>query len=377
MSSIDGDLLDAVRALKPQVELIQDQLDDARSLPPSLLRELRDMGIFESFYPRVRGGHQLKPTALYRIVEEISTADGAVGWCAMVTSVFSIVTGWLADEEAQAMFGRPPDVRIAGSFQPTGRADRVEKGFRVSGRWTFASGIDYANWIFCPCKVSGDPKVRAMFVPKEDVTVLDTWRVLGMRATGSHDFVVQDQFVPEERTVCLGDRPEAKGALYDPRFLLAFAWVPVAAVSMGIARGAMETLVELATKSGSNLSSTLLRDRSSVQRSVARAEAIIDSARAYLMNAASDAWKAVDGQVTDPLGEFAHLHLATAQACHEAVRAVEILFEAAGTNAIYESNGLERSLRDVRVAAQHRAGHEANVELAGRVLLGLRPEGWE
>ena len=117
------------------------------------------------------------------------------------------------------------------------RARRVEGGFRIGGRWTFASGIDYANWTFCTCVVEDEPNVRAMLVPVEQVAVLDTWHVLGMRATGSHDFTVQDQFVPAERSICFKEASLAEGALYaDHHFLLPLAWVPVAAVPTG-ARG--------------------------------------------------------------------------------------------------------------------------------------------
>ena len=371
------DLVAAARKLRPQIRAAQAELDDARRLPPSLVEALSETGVFRAFYPSALGGLQADPHTLYRAIEAIACVDGTVGWCAMVTGVFGIVAGWLRDEVALELFGPDADVRIAGSFQPTGKARRVEGGFRIGGRWTFASGIDYANWIFCTCVVEDEPNVRGMLVPVEQVAVLDTWRVLGMRATGSHDFTVQDQFVPAERSICFKEASLAEGALYaDHHFLLPLAWVPVAAVPMGIARGSMNLFKELAGKSGSNLSATLLRDRQPVQLATARAEGIIDSSRAYLLEATQRAYQALEAGAHEPLQELAHLSLATAQACHEAVRAVEILFEAAGTNAIYDDNRLERSLRDVRVAGTHRAGHQANVELAGQILLGLRPPGW-
>jgi alkylation response protein AidB-like acyl-CoA dehydrogenase len=382
IDSAPNELLTAAGALGPRIRAIQDEIDEARRLPASLVEALSDTGIFEAYYPEAFGGLQVDPMTLCCSVEAISRADGSVGWCAMVGGVFGIVAGWLPAAVAEEMFGRPPDLRLAGSFNSTGVAQRVPGGYRIRGRWTFASGIEYARWIHCPCAVSdsGDPttsatdspEMRSMFLPVEEVRVLDTWSVLGMRATGSQDFIVDDCFVPEERSVCLSDPPQAEGVLYDPRYLLPVSRVAVAGVSLGIARGAMDAFHELACKSGTNLSATLLRDRSDVQLAVARAEAILNATRAYLMQAIERAWDALRAGSGDPALEFSHLQLATAHAIHEPVRVVEILFETAGTNSVYRRHGLERALRDVRVAALHVTGHPTNLEAAGRVLLGIR-----
>ena len=169
--------------------------------------------------------------------------------------------------------------------------------------------------------------------------------------------------------------PEHPGPLYNPRFLMCAGWVPLAGSLLGIARGAMDTFIELATDSASNLSDTILRERSAVQIEVAQSEAIINSARAYLLDAVGTAWKALCDGKPDPSREIAQSRLAITHACHEAVRAVDILFHAAGTNSIYRRQRIEQSFRDVHVGGQHMAAHAYNVEGAGQVLLGLTPTG--
>ena len=148
--------------------------------------------------------------------------------------------------------------------------------------------------------------------------------------------------------------------------------------ALGIARGAMDSFIELATCTSSTVSPILLRDRPFVQTRVAEAEAILSAARAYMMEAVGNAWEAVCAGVPDPSRTIAHARLAITHGMHEAVRAVDLVFHAAGTNAIYRTNALERCFRDIHVAVQHNAAFPAHYESAGKVFLGLRPSdmGW-
>src|ERR1700730_16771189 len=128
-------------------------------------------------------------------------------------------------------------------------------GYRVRGHWNFASGIDHANWLYCPCIVmdgdkpqlteAGTPKVRAMLVPSDQATIQDTWSVVGMRGTGSQDFVFDDVWVPDAQTCFLGDPAFEAGPLYNPRLVLIILFIPVAANSLGIARGAIDAFIQL------------------------------------------------------------------------------------------------------------------------------------
>ena len=205
----------------------------------------------------------------------------------------------------------------------------------------------------------------------------DTWHVVGLCGTGSNDFELGDVFVPSERAFRLYDPPLEPGFLYHPRTLLAAIWVLVSAVALGTARGAMDAFKELATE-GTTISTTLLRDRPQVQLKVGEAEAIIAGSRAYLLDAINAAWDSFSEDMPLPSPELTQARLAITHSIHQAVRAVDILFHAAGTNAIHRRNGLERRWRDVHVVAQHGAGLLSNYEFGGQAVMGLRPNdaGW-
>ena len=286
------------------------------------------------------------------------------------------------------MFGNPPDFRCAGSFRPLGEARPAPGGYRITGRWDYASGIANANWLFVNSRVmdgdsprlngSGRPETVMLFVPAEAAAVIDTWQVVGLCGTGSNDFVLDDVFVPTERSFRLYDPPLELGFLYHPRTMLTAIWVLVSAVALGAARGAMDAFKDLAGGSGTTISTVLLRDRPQVQSRVGEAEAIISGARAYLLEAINRAWDSFSDDMPVPSPEIAQARLAITHSIHQAARAVDILFHAAGTNGIHRSNGLERRWRDVHVVVQHGAGLLSNYEFGGQAMMGLKPPdaGW-
>jgi alkylation response protein AidB-like acyl-CoA dehydrogenase len=331
------------------------------------------------------GGLELPPLTSFRVIEEFSRVDGSVGWCTMIANAASFFAGRMAPEVGRNLFGQPPDVRIAGSLRPEGKAYRVDGGYRVHGRWDFASGVDHARWLLCTCTVidgeqprfapDGTPELRHLLVPTANASIIDTWSVVGMCGTGSHDFVVENAFVPAERSFLLTELPEDTGPLYHPRLLLIVAWTDTVGNALGIARGAIDAFIELATSRGSSSTPTLLCHRPLVQARLAEAEAILNAARAYVVDTVETAWAAFCDGVPDPSRVIAQARLAITHGMHVAVRVVDLVVHAAGTNALYRKYPLERHFRDVHAAVQHAAGLSSHYEGAGRVLLGLRPDG--
>lgn len=384
----EGDIVATARRLVSHIRARRDELEAARRLPLPLAQAIAEAGLFQLYLPRSMGGPEQSPLTVFRVIEELSKADGSVGWCTMIATGVSIFCGWLPADLGRKLFGQPPDVRIAGSIRPEGKAHVVDGGYRVRGRWDFASGVTHANWLFCTCIVmqgdsprltpDGKPELRHLLVPADAISIEDTWSVVGMCGTGSHDFIVNDVFVPAPHTFSLVDPPQESGPLYHPRLLLTAVWTATAGNALGIARGAMEAFIELATHRSSTTSTTLLRDRPFVQTRVAEAEAILSAAHAYVIDAVGSAWEAVCAGVPDPGREILQARLAITHGMHEAVRAVDVLFHAAGTNAVYRKYPLERYFRDVHTAVQHIAGHPMHYESAGKGLLGLRPSdvGW-
>ncbi len=385
MSSITSDgVIAAAQALAPVIRDMREEIDATRHLPASLAETMREAGLFQLHACSELGGPELPPMTGFRVIEELSKADGSVVWCAMIASSLSLSTGWLEPEVGRKMFGSPLDVRIAGSIRPEGRAYPVEGGYRVEGQWNFASGVHHANWLYCTCQVmhgEATPAVRTLLVPAESATIVDTWSVVGMRGTGSHDFVVDGVYVPSAHDVSRTKPPVATGPLfqvYNARVGQAATWSNTAANALGIARGAIDTFIDLANNASSTMSTTLLRDRAMAQMRLAEAAAIVGAARAYVVESVRSAWDAAHDGTLDARRHGLPLRLAITHSIHEAVRAVDIVFHAAGTNAVYRKNPLERYFRDIHVAVQHAAALPLHMEASGKVLMGhpLSSVGW-
>jgi len=382
------DIVAAARELGPQIRAARQETEDLRQTPPALAAAITNAGLYQMYLPCSAGGPEMSPLAVFSAIEELSKADGSVGWNTMIASVLSFFTGWLAPSVVRDISGAPANLRMAGSLRPQGGAWRIGAGYRVKGQWNFASGINNATWLHCTCMVmdgdkpeitdAGMPRVRVMWLPAAAATIKDTWSVIGMRGTGSQDFIIDDLIVPEEFTHFAGEPPIAQSSLYQPRYVFMNLFATVVANSLGIARAAIDDFLLLASREGSTQSPTLLRERLFVQARVAEAEAMLNASRAYVLDALGRVWDAQSAQVADPTQEIMQARLATTHAMHETVRAVDLLFRAAGTNAIYTRNPLERHFRDIHVAIQHNAGFPIHYESAGKVLMGLRPTdpGW-
>ena len=373
-------LVSAAERLSPAVRAARDDVEQMRQTPPALADEITRTGIYQMYLPRSMGGPETPPLTAFRVVEELSKADGSVGWCAMIATALSMNVARLPPEVGREFAGTPADYRAAGSARPGGRARKVPGGYRVTGRWNFASGIQNARWLYCTCIMADTtpPVLRALWVPRDSVTVVDTWSVMGMRGTGSQDFTVDDVFVPSEHSCLSDDPPRETGPLYNRRAWYVHLWTPSAANALGIARGAIDSLAAIAATEASTMSASLLRDRPMVQSRIAEAEAIVNAARAYVFDAVGRLWDSLCAGEPPSDQMIAQGRLALVHAMHESVRAVDKVFHAAGTNAIYTRLPLERAFRDVHVAVQHAAGLPGYFESAGKVLLGLRPgdPGW-
>ena len=291
-----------------------------------------------------------------------------------------MLAAYLPEPAATEIFG-DPDVVVGGVFAPSGRATPTSGGFEVSGRWRFASNVDNCDWLMAGCVVldgesprttaGGRPDVRVMLLPAAEAEVFDTWRVSGLRGTGSHDFALSGLQVPAERSASLiTDSPLAPGPLYifPPFGLLAAA---IAAVALGSARGALEDVVDLAGAKTPTLSSRKLAERPATQARIAAAEARLRAARAHLGQAVDAAWASAQAGGKMPLELRVGMRLAATAAVESAAATVDDAYALAGGSAIYETSPLQRRFRDVHTATQHMLVAPATWELTGRALLGL------
>jgi alkylation response protein AidB-like acyl-CoA dehydrogenase len=348
--------------------------DEARQLAQPVVEALACLGLFRALIPASAGGEEWEWPTWMRVVEELSTVDGAVGWTAGVGSTASsVVSGWVSADVGRTVFCQDPIGLIAGSAWPPGTARPVAGGYRVSGRWQFGSGSPHAGWFMADCVVEGEtPRVeRVMLIPAKDVEIIDTWFVGGMRGTGSQDFAVHDLFVPTAYTCnAVNDPPLHPGPLYRLPVFFTFC-SSLGPLALGIARGAIDCFVELMATKVDRVAGTALRERLTVQERVAKAEAAVRSARAFLYEMVHEVWDTVEQGAALTERQLALFSLANMHAVAAGAQAVDLVYHAAGTSAIFTTNLLERFFRDIHVATQHRCATPEELYQAGRVLLGL------
>jgi alkylation response protein AidB-like acyl-CoA dehydrogenase len=373
--------IDSARALAPRIAALSDRIERDRRLPPDLVRAMAEAGLFRICVPRKFDGLEVDVSTMIGTIEEVARADASAGWCVMIGATSGVVSAWLRDDVARPMYGGDPLLVTGGVFAPHGRAVAVPGGYRVSGRWPFASGSQHCGWLMGGCVVTDDgtPRLlsggavdpRMMLFPASEARIIDTWTVSGLCGTGSHDMEVSDIFVPGERSVSLiSDRPLQPGPLYAfPVFgLLALG---IAGVALGIARSAIDALVRLASAKTPTGSRKRLADRPATQAQVARAEALARSARAFLLGAVEETWREALGSGSIGPARRALCRLAATNAAVACAQAVDLMYEAGGGTSIYATSPLQRHFRDIHVLTQHMMVAPPVYELAGRLLLGL------
>lgn len=332
-------------------------------------------GIFRQLVPRVAGGDEADPITMLNVIEAVSRMDGSAGWVTMIGSGAGFITGYLATEVAREIFAEP-DACLCGNLGASaGRAVVVPGGYRVSGRWPFVSGCEHSTWMSGNALVydgdrqcfnaDGTPIARIMVFPRQDAHIIDTWSATGLRATGSHDIAVSNVFVPQERSLWWLDGPKQPGPLYALRFML----IGHAAHALGIARAAIDALVDLAEHKIPTRNTTLLRDRPLVQANIAQAEGLVQAGRALMWQTTAEVWELLCKDQPITPRHRALLRLGMTFAVQSAAQAVDLMWAAAGSSPVYTSSPLDRCFRDIHVATQHAAVGLFSLETIGAALI--------
>ena len=373
LGELSASTLDAVRSIAPIIDEHLETIERDRLLPKAVARPLIDTGVFRMLVPRSLGGDELDPMTVCEVIEELSIHDGAVGWCALIGACNGLFGGLLPRAGAAEIYA-DRDVVLAGQFRPSGTAIQVDGGYRVTGRWPFASGIMHSQWLMGGCQIverggAGTGEAKLMFLPRENATVVDTWHVGGLRGTGSHDFEVNDVFVSASRTVSFADPPVEPGALYGMPSIAMFATM-IASVPLGIARHAIEAFKRLGAVKKPTFSQGLLRESSVAQSQLGEAEAFLRAGRAFLFESLRSAWEIVQRGERLSWHDRGLLWLSATQAATQALHAVDLVYRAGGAASVYTSTQLERCLRDIRVASQHVTVMTTNYEVAGQLFFG-------
>jgi alkylation response protein AidB-like acyl-CoA dehydrogenase len=362
-------IVDAAVAVAAVADERADHSQAARRLDPEVVRTSRDAGLYRMLVPAAYGGPEVDALSMVEAVEAVSRGDGAAGWCAMVAATTSSMALFLPPDGARELFGDPASVG-AGVFAPQGRAVADGDHVVVTGRWGWGSGADHSDWVAGGALVDG-AGMRLCFFPRADVRLLDTWHTSGLRGTASNEFEVDGAVVPLRRTVePLRARATVDSPLaHFPNFTLLAAGV--AAAALGIARRAVDELIALAADKVPAHGSKRLAESALVQVDVARAEAALGSARAFLVDELGRAWDDVVGGAPLDAGRRARIRLACSHAVGGAITATDLAYHAGGGSSVFATSPLQRCFRDVHTASQHVMVGPRTYETVGRLALGV------
>jgi indole-3-acetate monooxygenase len=365
-----------VEAARDLAELIEAHADDGervRRLPLPTVKALADAGLMRMCVPAEYGGPEIDPVTMVEAIAAVAHADGAAGWCTMIASTTSSMAAFLAPDAAREIYGDRTSI-TGGVFAPNGKGVAASRdgrdGFAVTGRWAWGSGTQHCRWVLGGT-LCDDGTFRLCWFPQSEVTFHDTWYTTGMRGSGSLDYSVSEAFSPHERTMQPGvTRPQVTTPLtVFPNFTLLAAGV--AAVGLGVARRAIDELVELAQGKKPQYSSRTLAQSGFTQVELARAEGELRAARAFLLDELGAAWDVAVAGGEVSLEARTGIRLAATHAASVAASVADVAFTLAGGTAVYDTSPLGRCLRDAHVVTQHIQTAPKLNETIGKLLLGV------
>jgi alkylation response protein AidB-like acyl-CoA dehydrogenase len=378
VAAAELNLVAAAGALGPRIEALADQIEHDRALPRELVDALIDAGLFRMMLPRSLGGLELDLPTYVKVVEEIARADASVAWCLGQANGLCNYMAYADPLAARDVFagGRTILANGPGEGNRPGQAVADRGGYRITGKWMFASGFPHATWLLAVCEVAPagrKAEQRLMLVPKSGVTEHDVWHVSGLRGTGSQSFSLEDEFVPFERAIRVAPETRRESG---PLYLFSnngFFGPAFGSVALGIAHSSLAYLVDFAAGKVPRGMDRSIRENASVQLSVAQAHARLGAARGYLQQTLGDVWARVVATGQLQVEQQVAVRLASTHATHEAAAVVDTAYTLAGSNAIFVNRPFERRFRDVHAVTQQLQARRAHYEHVGAYLLGLEP----
>ena len=379
MSDTDP-LLDLAAELAEAFRERSDEIEAARRIPADVSLRMADAGFYRMGAPQSIGGLETAPATSSEVFEILARGDASCAWVAFIGMTSSTALAALPASSAQAILADPQTL-VTGVFAPTGAAERCDGGFRVSGRWQWGSGSQNAQWVLGGCQLleagepmrdaKGRPRSTMVLMPTSEIRFDDTWHTSGLCGSGSLDYEADDVFVPDDRVVgfCREGLPPLTPLSAFPNFsLLALG---IGAVCMGIARAAIDDLVELATAKARTGSRKTIAERSASQAALAQAEADLRSARQLFYATLDEAWNRANAGEAIDLPQRRDLRLATTNAVMRSVGVVDAMVALAGGTAVYRSSRLQRQFRDIHVAKSHIMVAPSTLEVIGASLFGI------
>ena len=383
----DPTIVARAEALRPTVEALANDVEESRRLPPALLDALHAARLFRLLLPRSANGIETDPVTFFRVIETIARADASTAWCLSQAGGCSMSAAYLDPPVARAIFGDDPRAVLAWGPGPKVRAIACEGGYKVTGTWAFASGGRHATWLGAHCPIwkadgstpeldaDGHQIERTFLVRSDMVEWTDIWNVVGLRGTASDQFALTDHFVPAAHSITRDFEKECResGPLYRMSAMTCYE-MGFAGVALGIARGALDSFVEVARTKIPRGKKSPIRDNAVVQTNLAQAEVGIGSARAFLLQTVAGIWRDISAGGRLSMEQRLAIRMASTNAIHQARAAVDFAYNAAGATAIFESHPLERRFRDIHTVTQQLQGRLSHFETVGAWMMGAEAD---
>jgi len=373
-----GEAVSRACALAPLLRERAPNTERQRRISDETVEEIVGAGLARILKPRRWGGYEISHDAAFDVAVEIGAACGSTGWC---VSLLNIHDWWLAlfAEEAQHdVWGDTPDRNLAAMVYPTGKAPPVDGGYRLTGRWSFVSGVDFSDWAIVAALVfaaEGPPHARHFLIPRKDYAIADTWHNVGMRGTGSNDLIVSDVFVPAHRTISMDDFREGTtagsrvntGAIYRGATIGTFAHA-LSAPALGIARGAFADWLESTRGKMATSTGDAVAEWPHLQIRTAHIQLEIDAAEMLLrrnLDAIRDGGSTERALRTRSSASYGY-------AVRALCKAVDALVDMGGGRGMRDENPIQRAWRDVHAISAHVGlNPDLSGQARGRFLFGL------
>lgn len=379
MSEVDK-LLASATELSQQFYQRADEIEKARRLPPDVSEQMAKAGFYRMGAPLAVGGLESPPALSSQVVEILAKGDASCAWVTFIGMTSNTALSGIPESTAREVYS-DPNTLMTGVFAPTGTAERKDGGFLVSGRWQWGSGSQNAKWVLGGCMMTengepmldenGRPRSHMVIMPTSEIEYLDTWYVSGLCGTGSLDYQVQELFVPDERVV--GYLREGRLPL-TPLYAfpnITFLALGIGAVCMGMARAAIDELIQLAVSKRRVGARKTISEQQTAQVKLAQAEADLRSARLFYYDALEDAWQCAVASKKVDVVQRRNLRLATTNAVIKSVGVVDEMYSLGGGSSVYHNSRLQRYFRDIHVAKSHIMVSPATLETIGGLFFGL------
>ena len=374
-NSIDMELWggeEKVNKLLSDIRAQRNEFNEQRYIPKNIVEQFKDIGVYRAFVPKAFGGTERSPSEFLKLIETISAEDGSAGWVAS----FGMNPAYLASlpmNTLEKIWKESPDIVFAGGIFPPQKAEKVDGGFIVNGRWQFASGCMGASLLGVGIMPDDGGKLPRMAVlPADQVTIEKTWNVHGMAATGSFDLIVENVFVPEEMTFIRGGAPTVDAPFFKYPSL-SFAAQVLSVTALGIARSAIDNVVNSAKGRKSVTGAPNLGERHYAQIDIAKAEAKVRSARAFFYEATDEVWDAIMAGEEPTKHQISMIRLATTNVARECADATRIAYNLSGMQGAYLDHPISRCFRDANLVTQHAFMGEVTYQNAGAMMFEHSP----